>query len=153
MKTKRNYECLYIIAGNVADDKRAELIKKFTDMAGAGATVDKWGMRKFATPIDYRKEGFYVLMNFSADADLVGKMSKLMNITDGLVRYMFTTKNEKQIKADADRKVLRAETKAKFAGTDTAKPMDGVKTDKVADANPVETPVEKKPAKPKPVKE
>ena len=108
---KRNYECLYIISSAVADDKRNELITKFQKMAATDATVEKWGMRKFATPIDYRKEGFYVLMNFAADATVVGKMTNLMNITEGIVRYMFVAKDEKQIAADATRKVQRAERK------------------------------------------
>lgn len=112
---KRNYECLYIIGSQVSDEKRNELIAKFQKMAGADTTVDKWGMRKFATPIEYRKEGFYVLMNFTAEAELISKMSALMNITEGLVRYMFVAKDEKQIAYDAVRKVQRAENKAKFA--------------------------------------
>jgi len=67
----RKYECLYIIASNVEEAARAELITKFQKMAGAGVSVEKWGLKKFATPIDYRKEGFYVLMNFSGDTGLV----------------------------------------------------------------------------------
>ena len=114
---KRNYECLYIIGSQITDDKRGDLITKFSKMASANTTVEKWGMRKFATPIDYRKEGFYVLMNFVADSDVVGKMSALMNITEGLVRYMFVVKDEKQINADANRKPLRTESKPKYAGS------------------------------------
>jgi small subunit ribosomal protein S6 len=107
----RKYECLYIIASNVEDTPRAELIQKFQKMAGAGATVEKWGLKKFATPINYRAEGFYVLMNFSGDEKLVGKMSALMNITDGLVRFMFVTKDDKQIAQDAVRKQQRREAR------------------------------------------
>lgn len=107
----RKYECLYIIASNVEEAPRAELISKFQKMAGTGTTVEKWGLKKFATPIDYRKEGFYVLMNFSGDTELVKKMSALMNITDGIVRYMFVAKDEKQIAQDAARKQQRREAR------------------------------------------
>lgn|GEM_PF-113572 len=100
----RNYECLYIIGSQIPDAARAELIAKFQKMAGADATVDKWGIRKFATPIDYRREGFYVLMNFKAPAETVGKISALMNITEGIVRYMFISKTEKELKYDVARK-------------------------------------------------
>ena len=111
----RNYECLYIISSAITEEKRNEIIAKFQKMAGSNTTIEKWGMRKFATPIDYRKDGFYVLMNFQATNDLVAKMTALMNITEGLVRYMFIVKDEKQINADAVRKVQRAENKAKYA--------------------------------------
>ena len=117
---KRNYECLMIISSAVTEEKRNEIISKFQKMASADTTVEKWGMRKFATPIDYRKEGFYVLMNFVASADVVGKMTALMNITEGLVRYMFIVKNDKQVAADATRKVQRAENKARHVAKTTA---------------------------------
>ena len=107
----RKYECLYIIASNVEDAPRAELISKFQKMAGTGTTIEKWGLKKFATPINYRAEGFYVLMNFSGDEKLVGKMSSLMNITDGIVRYMFITKDDKQIAQDTARKQQRREAR------------------------------------------
>ena len=147
---KRNYECLYIISSAVTEEKRGDLIAKFSKMAGADAKVEKWGMRKFAAPIDYRKEGFYVLMNFMADTSLVGKMSALMNITEGVVRYMFVCKDEKQIKADAVRKVQRAENKAKFAAegserSDSGKRAFQPKTEESAPAPALE-------AKPKPEK-
>ena len=102
--TKRKYECLFIIASNTSEEKRNSLIAKFSKMAGDDATVEKWGMRKLATPIKHRKEGFYVLMNFSAANDVVEKMSKLMNITDGIERYMFVVKDERQLAAEQARK-------------------------------------------------
>ena len=116
----RKYECLYIIASNVEEAARIELINKFQKMAGSGTSVEKWGLKKFATPIDYRKEGFYVLMNFSGDAELVKKMSGLMNITEGVVRYMFVGKDDKQIAQDIARKQARREARAaREAQTDT----------------------------------
>ena len=88
----RPYECLYIIENTVNDEKRKELIDKFSKMAGSGCKVEKWGMKKFATPINYKKDGFYVLMNFESTPDVPKKIGDLMNITDGIVRYMFVNK-------------------------------------------------------------
>jgi len=107
----RKYECLYIIASNVEEAARVELISKFQKMAGPGTSIEKWGLKKFATPIEYRKEGFYVLMNFSGDIELVKKMSSLMNITEGVVRYMFVCKDEKQLAQDAAKKAARREAR------------------------------------------
>ncbi len=91
-----NYELLYIIAADVAEDKREELIKKFSSYVETkGGTVngiDKWGMRKFAYPIDFKREGFYVLMNITLSPTEVDAMGKLMNITEGIVRQMFVRK-------------------------------------------------------------
>ena len=90
------YECLYIIAQDVQEEKREAIIAKFKTMieqkGGEIAGIDKWGMRKLAYPINYKNEGFYVLMNFSSKPEIIDEVSKLMNITDGLIRHMFVKK-------------------------------------------------------------
>ena len=106
---KRQYECLYIIANDVTEAKRNELIEKFSKMAGESCKVEKWGMKKFATPINYKKEGFYVLMNFENESEVPGKIGALMNITDGIVRYMFI---EKSITAKKDKVKIKGKKKA-----------------------------------------
>ncbi len=90
------YELLYIISSDVAEEQREELIKKFSQYVesknGTIEGIDKWGMRKFAYPIDFKNEGFYVLMNITMDPQEVDAMAKLMNITEGIVRQMFVRK-------------------------------------------------------------
>lgn len=90
------YELLYIISSDVAEEQREELIKKFSSyVESKGGTVegiDKWGMRKLAYPINFKNEGFYVLMNISLSPEEVDAMAKLMNITEGIVRQMFVKK-------------------------------------------------------------
>ena len=92
-----NYELLYIISSDVAEDKREELIKKFSSYVenkkGTVDGIDKWGMKKLAYPINFKNEGYYVLMNVTMDSQEVDAMSKLMNITEGIVRHIFVKKN------------------------------------------------------------
>ena len=91
------YELLYIIASDVAEEKREELIKKFAsyveNKGGVVEGVDKWGMRKLAYPINFKNEGFYVLMNLSMNPEDIDAMAKLINITEGVVRQMFVRKD------------------------------------------------------------
>lgn len=90
------YELLYIISQDQTEEQREALIEKFKayveSKGGAVEGIDRWGMRKFAYPINFKNEGFYVLMNFTASADIVNEMNKLMNITEGVVRQMFVAK-------------------------------------------------------------
>lgn len=90
------YELLYIISSDVAEEKREELIKKFSSYVesknGTVDGIDKWGMKKLAYPINFRNEGFYVLMNITMNPEEVDAMAKLMNITEGIVRQMFVRK-------------------------------------------------------------
>ena len=91
------YELLYIISSDVAEDKREELISKFSSYVeskgGQVEGIDKWGMRKLAYPINFKKEGFYVLMNIEMNPAEVDAMAKLMNITEGIVRQIFVRKD------------------------------------------------------------
>lgn len=90
------YELLYIISSDASEEKREEIIAKFSSYivskGGVVEGVDKWGMEKLAYPINFKNEGFYVLMNIQLDSNEVDPMAKLMNITEGVVRQMFVKK-------------------------------------------------------------
>ena len=90
------YEVLYIISADLPEDKREELIKKFSSYVenkkGTVLGIDKWGMRKLAYPINFKTEGYYVLMNITMNPQEVDAMGKLMNITEGIVRHLFVRK-------------------------------------------------------------
>lgn len=90
------YELLYIIDAQVADEKREELISKINSTiennGGKVTEADKWGIRKFAYPINYKNEGYYVLVNFEAPVTLPRVLESQMLIMDGVVRQMITAK-------------------------------------------------------------
>jgi len=90
------YELMFIIASDVAEEQREALIEKFKAYVeahkGQLEGVEKLGMKKFAYPINFKNEGFYVLFNLNMDAQEVDAMGKLMNITEGIVRHMFVRK-------------------------------------------------------------
>lgn len=90
------YELMYIVSSAASEEQREALINKFSAMVeekgGKIVSLEKMGMRKFAYPINFKNEGFYVLMTFEADAVVVDEMNKLMNITENIVRQMFIKK-------------------------------------------------------------
>ena len=87
------YELMYIISCDATEEQREALIEKYKAMVeskgGVVLGVDKLGMKKFAYKINFKTEGFYVLMNFEANADVVKEMNNAMNIADLVVRQMF----------------------------------------------------------------
>ena len=90
------YELMFIIASKVSEEKREELINKFKSYVeahkGTIEGVEKIGMKKFAYPIDFSNEGYYVIFNMTLNPEEVDAMNKLMTITDGIVRQMFVRK-------------------------------------------------------------
>ncbi|MBQ9103578.1 MAG: 30S ribosomal protein S6 [Clostridia bacterium] len=88
------YEMLYILDKDLTDEVRENIIKKFEDLVKEnGGTVektDRWGMKKLQYPINYKSEGYYVLMSFEAEKTLVVEMKRVAGITDGIIRRLIT---------------------------------------------------------------
>lgn len=88
------YEMLYILDGSLTDEAKENLIKKVEDLVttngGVVENVDRWGMRKLQYPINYKTEGYYVLMNFEAEKTLVVEIKRVVGITDGIIRRLIT---------------------------------------------------------------
>jgi len=92
------YEVLYILETELSEETKGALVEKFakvvTDMEGnILGDIDKWGDREFAYPINYKTSGYYVLMNFEADATVPAELERQMRITDGVVRHMVVRKD------------------------------------------------------------
>ena len=86
----KRYECMLILVNTLKEEPRQKLLDKIVAMTGDASTkVDKWGLKKFATEINHKKDGYYYLLNFKCLPEAPRKMTDLMNITDGVVRFMF----------------------------------------------------------------
>lgn len=93
----KSYEILYIIDSSTSDEKREEIISKVKAIVenngGTAQEPEKWGVRKFAYPINYKTEGYYVLMNFEADETVPHALESQLSILEGVVREMIVAKN------------------------------------------------------------
>ncbi|HOB63858.1 MAG: 30S ribosomal protein S6 [Clostridiales bacterium] len=90
------YQLLFIIENSLSEEDKTALIDKFSDLiVSLGGTVngiDKWGTRTLAYPINYKTEGYYVLINFESGPDAPIEIDRQMRINDGIVRQMITKK-------------------------------------------------------------
>lgn len=88
------YDMLYIISPEVTEEAREVIIKKFEDLVvangGSVEKTDKWGMKKLQYPINYKSEGYYVVMTFEAGKDFVVELKRVVGITDGIMRRLIT---------------------------------------------------------------
>ena len=85
------YEVLYILNSKLEDEAREAEINKWSALVaengGELESVDKWGVKKFAYLIDYKKDGFYVLMTFKSKAEFPAELERRMNIADNVIRF------------------------------------------------------------------
>jgi len=86
------YELLTILPAAITDEQKEATIDKYIKLIEANkgtiSVVNKWGIKKFAYPIDYKNEGYYVLLEFEAEAELPNKIDSLMRIDECVVRSL-----------------------------------------------------------------
>ena len=93
-----SYETLFAVSGNLAEDDCKALVEKFVNLVKENACdvdVNEWGKRRFAYPINYVTEGYYVLVSYKSNPDFPQELERQFGITEGVLRYMTTTKCEK----------------------------------------------------------
>ena len=95
------YEMIYIIDTDLEETARKELIEKVSALiANNGGEIEKvdetWGKRKLAYAIDYKTEGWYVLVNFKAPVELPRELERNLQINENVLRYLVIKLVEKK---------------------------------------------------------
>ncbi len=90
------YETVMIVSVKDKDEEAVaavvERFKKLIEENGQIASVDEWGRRRLAYPINYQTEGFYVLINFSCKADFLAELDRMYKINDSILRSLIIKK-------------------------------------------------------------
>ena len=95
-----SYETLFTISGNLTEEDYKTVCEKFVTLINENATdvtVNEWGKRRLAYPINYITEGYYVLVNFKSEPTFPLELERVLGITEGVIRYMTTVKLEKAV--------------------------------------------------------
>ena len=91
-----SYELVYIIPSQSSDEEKEALIAQVNGMIekdnGKIESVERIGNKKLAYEINKKREGFYVLVNFTADASVPNKVSALLRITNNIMRHIIVAK-------------------------------------------------------------
>ncbi|MDR0405835.1 MAG: 30S ribosomal protein S6 [Clostridiales bacterium] len=91
------YETIFIVDKDKTEDETNEIVEKFKSLiasSGEVASVDVWGKRRLAYPINDKNEGFYVLVNFTASPEFPKELDRIYGITDGIIRSIIVRKDE-----------------------------------------------------------
>mgnify|MGYP002539737169 CR=1 FL=1 len=90
------YEAMYIIDAAIEEEARKALIERFntliTDNGGTLSDIDEWGKRRLAYPIDYKNEGYYVLLHFEAAPEFPRELERNFNNDENVLRYLVVRK-------------------------------------------------------------
>ena len=88
-KVLNSYETLFVVDCTLGEESVKAIVDKFTALISENATiesVDEWGKRRLAYPIDYKNEGYYVLVNFKSEGAFTLELERVFGITEGILR-------------------------------------------------------------------
>ena len=88
-KITNKYETIFVVDTSIGEESVAGVVEKFKSMIekeGTDVTVEDWGKRRLAYPIEDRTEGYYTLINFTAEPEFIKELDRIYNINDGILR-------------------------------------------------------------------
>ncbi len=112
----RNYEIIFIVRPDVADEEVDKLIAQMEGVAtGAGGKiekVDKLGRRRLAYRVERQREGFYVLFKLQGGGDMVKEFERRLKVTDTVIKFL-TVRMDETLERAEKYKALRAKQESK----------------------------------------
>ena len=91
------YETMLVTTATLDEEATAALVGKFKSLIEANGTidsVDEWGKRRLAYPINDEQDGVYTLINFTSEPTFPAELDRVYKITDGVLRSLIVAKEE-----------------------------------------------------------
>ena len=89
-----SYEILLMLDPEAAEERQAEIVARTRELVerggGTWGNQEVWGRRKLAYEIDHKGEGVYHLLTFETNPETLDEISRVLKITDGVMRHMPT---------------------------------------------------------------
>jgi len=90
------YEALYVITPELDEETTKAIIEKFNGIiaqnGGTVGEVNEWGKRRLAYPIDYKTEGYYVLVNFESAPSFPMELERNFKNDENIIRFVVVRK-------------------------------------------------------------
>ena len=93
------YEILLMLDPELPEERQSEIVQRTRELVERGGgsvdSHDVWGRRKLAYEIDHKTDGTYHLLTFSADPETLDEISRVLKITDGVMRHLAVRRSER----------------------------------------------------------
>jgi len=87
-----HYETVFIATPVLSDTQMKEAVNKFkkiiTDGEGEIIHEENWGLRKLAYPIQKKSTGFYYLIEFKTEGELISKLETEYRRDERIIRFL-----------------------------------------------------------------
>ena len=89
-----DYEILLMLDPELPEERQSEILTRTQELVtkhdGEWESHETWGRRRLAYEIDHKSEGSYHLLTFSSTPEALDEVSRVLKITDGVMRHMAT---------------------------------------------------------------
>ncbi len=86
------YEILLMLDPELPEERQSEIVTRARELVERGGGTwrshDPWGRRRLAYEIDHKGEGIYHLLVFEAEPETLAELSRILKITDGVIRHL-----------------------------------------------------------------
>ena len=106
------YETVFIMTPVLSDDQMKETVAKYQKLLNdKGAEIvleNNWGLKKLAYTIQKKTTGFYYLIEFKADGDIIKDIELAFKRDERIIRFL-TVKLDKHAVAYNEKKRRKAQ--------------------------------------------
>jgi len=88
----RDYELMYIVRPNIADEELTGMTEKvdtmISNLGGSVSEKNPWGKRRLAYPIEKYEDGFYIVSKIQLDPTRTRDLEEQLRISDDVIRHI-----------------------------------------------------------------
>jgi small subunit ribosomal protein S6 len=110
-----HYETVFILTPVLSDEQMKEAVAKFKDiLKNEGSEIineENWGLKKLAYPIQKKSTGFYQLIEFNANPDVVDKLEVNFRRDERVIRFLTFRMDKYAAEYAAKRRSLKSSKK------------------------------------------
>ena len=110
------YETVFIMTPVLSEEQMKETVQKFekilTDQGAEIVHQENWGLRKLEYPIQKKSSGFYHLIEFKADGNVVNELELQYRRDERIIRFLTVTMDKYAIAYAEKRRNNRKEKTA-----------------------------------------
>ena len=93
-----DYEILLMLDPDAPEERHDEILARTRELieqgGGAWQGHEPWGRRRLAYEIDHKSDGVYHLVTFRSEPAALDEVSRVLKITDGVMRHLATRRIE-----------------------------------------------------------
>ncbi|HET9723431.1 MAG TPA: 30S ribosomal protein S6 [Actinomycetota bacterium] len=92
----RQYEVMLILPAEADESVIGQAVERITKVVssdgGAVGNIDRWGRKRLAFEIAKQHEGYYVVVDFTAEPTAITELERTLHLADEVLRFKVVVK-------------------------------------------------------------